>query len=319
MEYLINFIHVVTNNQFSTEFVISLVLGVSFSILMGAIFIVFYYVTDPVHKRKQTIIGKNSSANVVGTFTRIVGPIADKIYLKNNTKELSKLRQKLIHAGYDNEDAPMIFYSSKLVLGLVLFIGVIFVAGQFPKFTAQQVGIAAIALGFLGLVLPDYFLSYKFKKRKRAIMNGFPDALDLMVTCTEAGLGLNQALQRVSDEIIISHKELGKELAIVNAKIRAGVDRMSALRDLADRTGLEEIRGMVTLLNQSIQFGTSIADMLRIYAEEFRDKRMQIAEEKAAQIGTKMIFPLVLCMFPAFFIVAIGPALIKVLKTFGKI
>ena len=319
MEYLVNFIHAVTNNQFSTEFVISLVMGVSFSILMGAIFIVFYYVTDPVHKRKQTIIGKSSNTNVIGTFTRIVGPIADKVYLKKNTNELSKLRQKLIHAGYDNEDAAMIFYSCKLVLGLVLFIGVIFAASLFPKFTAQQVGIAAFALGFFGLVIPDYFLSYKYDKRKRAIMNGFPDALDLMVTCTEAGLGLNQAIQRVSDEIIVSHKELGKELAIVNAKIRAGVDRMSALRDLADRTGLDEIRGMVTLLNQSIQFGTSIADMLRIYAEEFRDKRMQLAEEKAAQIGTKLIFPLVLCMFPAFFIVAIGPALLKVLKVFGRI
>ena len=147
-------------------------------------------------------------------------------------------------------------------------------------------------------------------------MNGFPDALDILVICTEAGLGLNAALQRVTDELGVSYPELMEELEMVNAEIRIGVDRVVALRGLADRTGIEEIRGLVTLLTQSLRFGTSIAQTLRIYSEEFRDKRAQRAEEEAAKIATKMIFPLVFCMFPAFFIVAIGPAILGVMKAF---
>ena len=121
-------------------------------------------------------------------------------------------------------------------------------------------------------------------------------ALDLLVVCVEAGLGLAPALQRVSDDLIVSHPELGAELALVNAEMRAGVERTQALKNLADRTGLDDIRGLVALLVQTMRFGTGVADALRIYSEEFRDKRMQAAEEQAALIGTKMIFPLVIAV-----------------------
>jgi tight adherence protein C len=127
-------------------------------------------------------------------------------------------------------------------------------------------------------------------------------------------LGLNAALQRVAQELAVSSPVLAEEMALVNAQVRAGVDRVDALKDLADRTGLVDIRGLVSMLAQSMRFGVSIAETLRVYAEEFRDKRMQRAEEKAAMVGTKMIFPLVLCMFPAFFVVAIGPAVLGVLN-----
>ena len=154
------------------------------------------------------------------------------------------------------------------------------------------------------------------ERRKRRLYNGFPDALDLLVVCTEAGYGLKPALQRVADELVIGHPELSEELALVNSEMRAGVDRVDALRNLADRTGLEEIAGLVALLSQSLRFGTSIAESLRIYSEEFRDKRMQRAEEEAGKVSTKMVFPLVLCMFPAFFVVAIGPAIVGLLDHF---
>jgi tight adherence protein C len=320
MEYIVNLFHALTGNQFSTGFILSIIIGIAFTLIFGAIFIVFYHFTDPLQKRKSQFLGKKEKSNgQVKLFAHVMGPVASKLYLSKETAELSKIKQKLLHAGYDNDDAPVIFYSAKIVFALGFFFLIIFLAGFFPQYTANQVGIAAFIAGFVGLVLPDKHLDYKYTKRKKELMNGFPDALDLMVTCTEAGLGLNQTFNRVSEEILISHPSLAKELAIVNAKIRAGVDRMQALRELATRTGLDEIQGMVTLLNQSIQFGTSIADMLRIFAEEFRDRRMQKAEERAAQIGTKLIFPLVLCMFPAFFIVAIGPAILKVLKVFGKV
>jgi tight adherence protein C len=135
----------------------------------------------------------------------------------------------------------------------------------------------------------------------------------------ESGLGLGPAIQRVAEEINVSHPELSMDLAMVNAEMRAGMQREEALRNLADRTGLPDIRGLVGLLVQSMRFGTSVADALRIYSEEFRDKRMQAAEEQAAKIGTRMIFPLVLCMFPVFFIVAVGPAALRIIDAFSTL
>ena len=141
----------------------------------------------------------------------------------------------------------------------------------------------------------------------------------MLVVCVESGLGLSAALQRVSDELAVSHPELAGELAIVNAEMRAGVERETALRNFANRTGLEDVRGLVGLMIQTLRFGTSIAEALRVYSEEFRDKRMQRAEEQAAKIGTKLIFPLVLCLFPGFFVVAIGPAVIRIIDVFDQL
>jgi tight adherence protein C len=141
-----------------------------------------------------------------------------------------------------------------------------------------------------------------------------PDALDLLVVCSEAGLGLKAGLQRVSDDIYVSHPELADELALVNAQTRVGVENVAALRDLADRTGLEDVRSLVSALSQSMRFGTSLAETLRIYSEEMRDKRIQRAEEMAAKIGTKLLFPLVFCVFPSFFVVALGPPFLGALE-----
>jgi len=167
--------------------------------------------------------------------------------------------------------------------------------------------------------LPNYLLSKELARRMRLLRNGFPDALDLLVVCVESGLGLGPAIQRVAEEINVSHPELSLDLATVNAEMRAGMPREEALKNLADRTGLPDIRGLVGLLVQSMRFGTSVADALRIYSEEFRDKRMQAAEEQAAKIGTRMIFPLVLCMFPVFFVVAVGPAALRIIDAFSTL
>ena len=174
----------------------------------------------------------------------------------------------------------------------------------------------AAAVGMFG---PNKVLDYMVNSRLKKLRDGFPDALDMLVVCVESGLGLSAAIQRVADEIGVSHKELAMELSIVNAETRAGVDRTKALRNLANRTGLDDIRGLVSMLIQAMRFGTSIADTLRIYSEEFRDKRMQKAEEAAAKIGTKLIFPLVFCLFPSFFTVAIGPAIIRFIEVFRQL
>ena len=141
----------------------------------------------------------------------------------------------------------------------------------------------------------------------------------MLVVCVEAGLGMSQAIQRVADELTVSHPELATELALVNAEIRAGVDRVVALKNLADRTGLDDIKGLVSLLVQTLRFGTSVAESLRVYSEEFRDRRMQRAEEEAAKMGTKLIFPLVLFMFPGFFVIAVGPAVVGLISVFSSL
>ena len=206
------------------------------------------------------------------------------------------------------------FYAVKALLGILLPLVAVAAATWGWKVAPEHmVWVAGIAAA-IGLLAPSIFLDKAAARRQRRLRNGLPDALDLLVVCTEAGLGLRAAIQRVAQELAVSHPDLALEFEIVNAEARAGVEREQALKNLADRTGLEDVRGLVAMLSQSMRFGASIADALRIYADEFRDKRMQLAEEMAAKIGTKMIFPLVLCLFPAFFVIAVGPAVLGVLR-----
>jgi tight adherence protein C len=171
----------------------------------------------------------------------------------------------------------------------------------------------------IGMIGPNIVLQRMVENRMRALSNGFPDALDLLVVCVESGLGLAAAIQRVAEELEVSQPELAFELSMVNAEIRVGMPRERALKNLAERTGLEDIRGLVALLVQTMRFGTGVADALRVYSEEFRDKRTQRAEEQAAKMGTMLVFPLVLFMFPIFFIVAIGPAVLRIIDAFSKV
>ena len=192
------------------------------------------------------------------------------------------------------------------------------IAHFYPGFPSDRILLAVAIAAALGLLLPEYVLDRLIRQRERRLRRGFPDALDLLVVCTEAGLGLPAALQRVAEEMTVSYPDLAGELALVNAEIRAGVDRTVALQNLSKRTNLKDIRGLVVALSQSMRLGASIADTLRVYAEELRDKRMQKAEEEAAKIGTQMIFPLILCLFPSFFVVIVGPAVVGVLRALGK-
>lgn len=223
----------------------------------------------------------------------------------------------LTYAGYRSAHALPVFYGAKALLIVALPLGVLLAAPFFPRITTGKLLFYALAAAVGGSLLPSLWLDRRVLRRQRALRVAFPDALDLLVVCVEAGLGLAPAIQRVADEITVSHSELGAELALVNAEMRAGVERTAALRNLAERTGLSDIRGLVTLMVQTMRFGTSVADALRVYSEEFRDKRMQAAEEQAAKIGTKMIFPLVFCLFPSFFLVAIGPAVIRLIDAFS--
>ncbi len=234
-------------------------------------------------------------------------------------EKASTTRSLLTHAGYRSPAAVQTYWAVRLLSPLIL-LGLTLLALPFIPKLSLSMGIAlVVAAAAVGWLAPAIYVDKRKQARMTRLLVAFPDALDLMVVCVESGLALPQAIERVAEEMAVSQPELALELALVNAEVRAGIPSTEALKHLAERTGLEDIRGLVSLLAQSIRFGTSVADTLRIYAEEFRDRRTQLAEETAAKIGTKLIFPLVLCLWPSFFLVAIGPAIIGVLKTFGKL
>jgi tight adherence protein C len=220
--------------------------------------------------------------------------------------------QRLSVAGLRQPQAAPLFFGVKVLLAIALPLATWPLAWPLGfDFIATVTMIMASA--FLGLILPNIWLDRRIKRRQRHLREAFPDALDLLVICVEAGLGLTAAIERVAAELRFSHPELAEELALVNIEIRAGVDREIALKNLAPRTGLPEIRGLAGLLVQTLQFGTSISETLRIYSAEFRDQRMQQAQERAATLGTRLIFPLIFCEFPAFFAVAVGPAVLRII------
>ncbi len=319
MEYLLSFISKLFSDPQQAGWVFAATIGAAVTLFALAALAVALGLFDPLRRRLRAIAP--AAAEGAGTrgeaIAKMVRPIESYV-LPRNAEEQTKVRMQLIHAGYRSPTALTTFYAVKLLLTLSLAAVVIVLAPWYPKLTTFQVIFAALCAAAVGLIVPGIILARLVARRQRAIMNGFPDALDLLVTCSEAGLALNAALQRVGNEVSMSYPALAEELTVVNSAIRAGVDRIEALRGLAERTGLQDIRGLVSLLALSMRLGTGIAQTLRVYSEEMRDKRMQRAEEMAAKIGTKLIFPLVFCMWPAFFVVAIGPAIIGVIRVFQQ-
>jgi tight adherence protein C len=245
--------------------------------------------------------------------TTALGPITSYI-LPQKEMERDNVRRQLVRAGIRSPEALQIFYATKALLAVALPMMVVIGSRWLPEIETRSAFMYAMVASGVGLLGPNYVLRKLVDRRIKSLSNGFPDALDLLVVCVEAGLGLAAAIQRVADELDISHPELAFELSTVSAEVRAGMPRDQALRNLADRTGVSDIRGLVGLLVQTMRFGTSVSDALRVYSGEFRDKRMQRAEEQAAKMGTMLIFPLVFCMFPVFFIVAIGPAVLRIME-----
>jgi tight adherence protein C len=299
-----------------TNLIFALIIGAAVALLAVGISVMISSATDPV-RRRVTAVTAPTQASVGSSLdlSRVVDPVS-KYVLPSKAEEKNRTRERLIQAGFRKESALQNIYGIKAGLALVLPI-VAYVAVRWaPELSGNMVLFAVLAAAMVGVRAPDYVLGRIRARRMKRLRVAFPDALDLLVVCVESGLGLAPAIARVARELEISHPDLAMELKLVNAEMGAGVDRPVALRNLATRCGLDDIKGLVGLLVQTIRFGTSVADALRVYSEEFRDKRMQRAEEQAAKIGTKMIFPLVFCMFPAFFIVCIGPAVMRFLKIF---
>ncbi|MEX1127368.1 MAG: type II secretion system F family protein [Vicinamibacterales bacterium] len=236
---------------------------------------------------------------LIGLFKKI----GEKV--PRSPRELGTLRLRLVQAGYRRDEALTIFFGIRVLFAVSLFL---LLSSSLLARPNTLMALGGLALGYL---LPGMVLARLAKRRAHRIRLSLADALDLLVVSVEAGLGLDQALTRVGTELAFAYPELADELKLINLELRAGKPRAEALRNLADRTGVDDLSSLVTMLIQTDKFGTSVAQSLRVYSETLRTKRRQRAEEAAAKTGVKMVFPLVLCIFPSIWIVTIGPAAIK--------
>ena len=232
-------------------------------------------------------------------------------------EELAAVRARLAHAGFRGPQAVPIFLGVKALLSLA-FLGITLLTSALSVRPLPMPSALAVLAAGVGFFLPNLWLSRRARARQVAIDRGLPDALDLMVTCVEAGLGLDAALQRVAAEIRLAHPLLADELSLAFLEVKAGVRRTDAFRRLADRTGVSDLKTLAATLNQTDLFGTSVAQALRIQAEGMRVRRTQRAEERAAVLSVKMAVPLVVCFMPALFAVLIGPAWVNVTSHFLK-
>jgi tight adherence protein C len=262
---------------------------------------------DVVGLQPGETVNEESSEQVV-SFLKRVGE-----RLPKSTKDLMTLRVRLIQAGYRRPEALPVFFAIRAGCALAMF--ALFMT---PLVVRPSLLMAIPAMGF-GYVVPAMVLARMAKKRQHRIRLSLADALDLMVVSVEAGLGLDQALARVGQELASAHPDLSAELRLVNLELLAGTGRSDALRNLADRTGVDDLSSLVAMLIQTDKFGTSVANSLRVFSDTLRTKRRQRAEEAAAKTGVKMVFPLVLCIFPAIWIVTIGPAAIKFIEVLGPV
>jgi tight adherence protein C len=229
------------------------------------------------------------------------------------TDKATRTQLLMIRAGYRSPEALLAMRGVKLVFPIALLAAVYFFG--LYRINVFFIPLVAFALGYL---LPDMLLTWRVSARQRKLRRGLPDALDLLVICVEAGLGLDQALMKVSQDMRIAHPELSEELQFVNLEMRIGKTRIDALRELARRTGLDDIKSLVAMLIQTERFGTSIAQSLRVYSDDMRIKRRQRAEEMSAKTSVKMVPPLVFFIFPALMVVILGPAIITLMHQLGS-
>ena len=222
-------------------------------------------------------------------------------------KEMGRLQRRLTRAGYPHPRYTVYFSLAQVALPVLFWLIV---------FTITGVWWHALLAAAAGYTIPGFYVERLTFLRKKAIRNGLPDALDLLTVCVEAGSGLDQAISKASEELQIAHPIISDELRFVTTEIRAGKPRLEAFQNFAQRTGVDDVRSLVSMLTQTDRFGTSVAQALRTHADTSRTKRRQRAEERAAKVSVKLVFPLALCLFPALYIVCFGPVVVKIYRAF---
>ncbi len=289
-------------------------------ILLG--FLAFYYsdlykkksgITERIRREvtlehsKGAVSGWNGMQFAMTALNRLGQAIKPKL-----DTNASRTRTRLVRAGYQGENDAVVFFGSKAVLaGAFVSAFLLVKLAALPAMPAQKFLALTLLSAVIGFYLPDYHLHRRTQEKKAKIFEGFPDALDLLVVCVEAGMGLDAAIKRVGDEMAVKNKVLSNEFRMLSLELRAGKSRSDALRSLALRTDLEDVSSLVTLLIQTDRFGTRVAQALRVHSDAMRTKRYQRAEEAASKLPVKILFPLVLFILPGIIITLMGPAAIK--------
>jgi tight adherence protein C len=233
--------------------------------------------------------------------------------LPASPKDMSVMQRRLVRAGMRNKNALKILYGAKIVMGValpLLMTAIVWNTQADPTNKVMAV-LAAAGLGFFG---PNEYVSIVARRRQKAIQKALANALDLMVVCVESGLGLDQAILQVAKELDQAHPEISEEFGLVNLELKAGKRRQETLRNLAERAGVEDLKKLVAVLIQADRFGTGIAQSLRAHADFMRVQARQVAEEKAAKLGVKLVFPIFFCILPSLFIVTVGPIAVKIVR-----
>jgi tight adherence protein C len=280
--------------------------------------LVWWLSTSRVRQRLAEAMATNivveRSARWRERMASVIQPLA-KLSLPAEGWEGSAIRIAFINAGWRQPSAPTIFFGIKTLLALSFPLIALTLSGEgLLASSASRILFVLVSTSAVGYYLPNLVLRYKIADRQREIFESFPDALDLLIICVEAGLGLDQAIAKVAAEIDIKSKVLAQELQLVLMELRSGFSRETALRHLALRTGLEEIDLLVAMMIQADRFGTSMGDSLRVHADNLRTKRRQRAEEAAAKIAVKLLMPLIFMIFPTLMLVLVGPAMIQIYR-----
>ena len=273
--------------------------------------------TDPLEKLKKNNAQKGTTSETKKERLRQGGRIEQldkfsKFLEPEDVNQLSKLQLTMRQAGYQSKDAVRMFHAAQFLLGLTgLFLGLVYVVfflGDPAEVGTQKTIMYALGPGFAGYYLPKYWIDKRVKERQSAITSGFPDSLDLMLVCVEAGQSLDQAITRVAKELRASCPPLADEYEIVSYEMKAGKDKTTVLNDMGERCGVQDVSSFVTVLVQSATFGTSISDALRVYASEMRDKRVMRAEEAANKLPTKMTLATMMLTVPPLLVILVGPS-----------
>lgn len=308
---------------FDIDLTYAIALAVAFGAAVAFVIGVRYVAAsgrDVVRERLHRLLGAGNAPVASNELTRrtraawevALQPLA-RVARPGNERELGRLRSRLDHAGLRSERALVGYLGAKVLLGITCAAAFLIVNTIWPQ-PPTHAALFTIASTAFGFYLPSLWLHGRIVDRRREINHALPNALDLLVTCVEAGLGLEAAIQRVAGELELGAPLLASELGQTELEMRAGVSRGDAFRRMADRTGVEELRNLSAIIIQTQIFGTSIAKSLRIQADAIRVRRMQLAEERAAAASVKMTVPLVLCIAPALFAVLIGPAIVKIAR-----
>jgi len=304
-------------------------LPVSLALTLGAVFVCVALLAGLVTnsallwnapaRRRVREVGRPQTAGVVGAATVVQKAGAElrtgwSRMIPRSPKDMSRLQRNLATAGIRRPGAAPMYAAAEVVLPLSFALIAALFLGIHSRTAWAVEAIAAIA----GFLVPGLVLDRMIAVRRKRIRQGLPDVLDLLIVCLEAGSSLDQAIVKAGEELEITYPPLADELRTLNMETRAGKSRLEAFRNLAQRTKVDDVRALVAMLVQTDRFGTSVSQALRTFADSLRTRRRQEAEERAAKVGVKLVFPLVLCLFPAFFVVALGPALIRLFAMFAQ-